>query len=121
MYISDSKKITTIQSEFSQLYPHLQLKFYKKAHAVHKSSSPKEEWNSDLTLAEIRSNSLDGELKISDDMKTQALEMAFENHFGLHVQLFRESTGGVWLQTTTTDDWTIAAQNQHAQDSISSK
>ena len=114
MIISDSKKIKDIQAEFSGLFPHLQLRFYKKAHAPKEGSSAKEEWATDLALSEIRSVSSDGELNISEDMTVSELEMAFENLFGLHVQVFRESTGGIWLQTTATDDWTLGAQNDRA-------
>ena len=38
---------------------------------------------------------------------------SIEEEFGIHVQVLRKS-GRVWLQTTATDDWTLAEQEQEA-------
>lgn len=46
-------------------------------------------------------------------MKVSELESVFTETFGLSVQVFRK-LGNVWLQTTTTDNWTLAEQNQKA-------
>jgi hypothetical protein len=43
-------------------------------------------------------------------MKVSELEELFEEVFGLSVQVFRKS-GESWLQTTTTDSWTLNQQN----------
>jgi hypothetical protein len=41
------------------------------------------------------------------------VENAFEEMYGLSVQVFRKS-GNTWLQTTTSDSWTLNEQNQKA-------
>jgi hypothetical protein len=46
-------------------------------------------------------------------MKVGELEHAFNVKFGLSAQVFRKS-GEIWLQTTTTDTWTLAKQNEVA-------
>jgi tyrosyl-tRNA synthetase len=53
------------------------------------------------------------EIKIDELMKVAELEGVFAKNFGLSVQVFRKS-GNLWLQTTTTDNWTLAEQNQIA-------
>ncbi|NNE29653.1 MAG: hypothetical protein HKN16_08450 [Saprospiraceae bacterium] len=119
MIISDEKRISQVQEAFSKLFPHLNLKFYKKAHSAMEGSQAKEEWGTDLTIGEIRNIQEDKDLKIQGSMTVGELEQTFENKFGLHVQVFRESTGGIWLQTTATDDWTLQAQNDRSEAMLS--
>ena len=44
-------------------------------------------------------------------MRTWELEERFEKDFGLHVQVFRKS-GNIWLETSVSDDLTLAQQNE---------
>jgi hypothetical protein len=48
-------------------------------------------------------------------MKVSELEELFQEVFGLSVQIFRKS-GENWLQTTTTDFWTLNQQNNKGKD-----
>jgi hypothetical protein len=52
-------------------------------------------------------------------MKVGELENLFAEKFGLYVQLFRKS-GKVWLQTTTTDTWTLKEQSKLASEQVES-
>jgi len=115
MIIADSSKIKDIQKEFSQQFPHLKLKFYKQAHQANEGSRAGSEWNNELTIAEIRSNQGTTDLKIDENMQVQELEGKFAKDLGLNVQVFRESTQGIWLQTVSTDHWTLKAQNEKAE------
>ena len=45
------------------------------------------------------------------DLDDAELEEIFETNFGLHVQIFRKS-GKIWLETSTTDGWTLNQQNE---------
>lgn len=114
MLISDEKKINEVQAEFKILFPHLQLRFYKKAHASGEGSKAREELARHLTIGEIRQVHNSSDLTIRPAMKVDELEQTFENELGLHVQVFRQSTGGLWLQTTATDQWTLGQQNSRA-------
>jgi len=121
MRIADENKLSDIQNAFNSIFPHLQIRFYKKPHADHEGSAAKEEWPNTMNIGEIRSKQSAGELQISKDMKVEELEQLFEDRFGLHVQIFRESTGGLWLQTTATDSWTLERQNQRAKELLLKK
>ncbi len=69
--------------------------------------------NNERAIGDVRKNNLSGTININGVMKVAELESAFSKTFGLAVQVFRKS-GNVWLQTTATDEWTLAAQNQKA-------
>jgi hypothetical protein len=43
----------------------------------------------------------------------QQVEDKFKNELNLNVQIFRKS-GDVWLQTTSTDEWTLLEQIERA-------
>jgi hypothetical protein len=111
MIIDDKKSIQTIQNEFNELFNGLKLEFYTHKHGHHQGSKKEDQYSSDQILASIRDQHKSGNLRITDDMTTAALEDEFESKFGLHVQVFRKS-GNLWLQTSTTDNWTLAKQNE---------
>lgn len=69
--------------------------------------------NNERAIGDVRKNNLSGTININGVMKVAELESAFSKTFGLAVQVFRKSVN-VWLQTTATDEWTLAAQNQKA-------
>ena len=107
--------ISEIQAEFEKNFPFLQLRFYKKSHLPMTGSAAAEEWNKDIALGEIRSIHRSEDLRINGKMAVGELENIFEEHFCLHVQVFRATTGGLWLQTSSTDDWTLDHQNEKAE------
>lgn len=111
--IDKSKTISSIQNEFQKRFPFLKIEFYKKAHSQGKGSPKKNTLNNELTIGDVQKNNLSGTIKINGLMKVAELESAFTETYGLPVQVFRKS-GKVWLQTTTTDNWTLAEQNQKA-------
>ncbi len=120
MKIVDRKTIAQIQNEFSDLYEGLKLEFYQKKHAEHRGSRKEDQYPSFKKLADIRSTKKSGELTIAENMSTAELENAFEDKFGLHVQVFRKS-GNIWLQTSATDDWSLKKQNDKAKNFIEDK
>ena len=68
-------------------------------------------FDEDLFLKDIRTSTTEGDLSIDGHLKTSTFENSFKTHFGVNVQVWRRS-GNMWLQTTTTDDWTLAKQEQ---------
>ena len=57
----------------------------------------------------------DGDIQINEEMKVIELEKLFKDKFKLAVQVFRKS-GNLWLETTMTDNWTLAQQNNHGRE-----
>ncbi len=119
LVISKERTINDLQLDFSTNYPYLKLEFYKlqqyepdfpvKKHLLHTAT---------LRMAGLKESGL---LEIRDEMTVADLEKAFHNEFGLEVQVSRKS-GMIWLETTMTDSWTLAKQNEHGREiSISHK
>mgnify|MGYP005660149705 CR=1 FL=1 len=112
--INDNKTIEQIQDEFNQAFQYLKIEFFKKAHEVGEASAKKDLLDSEQTLGEIRTVHNDGELTITADMLVSDVETAFEDNFGVHVQVFRKQND-VWLETTNTDGWTLSKQMETAE------
>ena len=117
MIINDKKRIAEVQKEFRAKFPYLKLEFYKKHHDPHQGSPQREQYDSMLTIGKIRKKHAEGDLNIDPDTRVSDLEDAFFQKYGLNVQVFRQS-GGLWLQTITTDAWTLSEQNKHGEQSV---
>ncbi len=114
MLITDDKKLKDIQREFGVKFPNLKLEFYGEHHEKGEGSPTKQMLNPELTIKEARTKHIDGELSIDGHQKVSTLEQKFYDIYGLNVQVFRWSKG-IWLQTISTDDWTLAEQNRKGQ------
>ncbi len=111
MIINDSKKIKTIQEEFQQRFPYLRIHFYSTPHETGEGSSAKEQLSEDKSIGEVRTVHNEGDFMIHENMTVADFEKRFFEKFGLSVQVFRKS-GAMWMQTTSTDNWTLAEQNR---------
>jgi len=102
-----------VQEDFSQAYPFLRLEFYKR-HGLSNGTRIKQRLNRQdlLSAAGVKK---DGILKIGDAMTVGQLENIFRDQFGAMVQVSRNS-GGIWLETTMTDNWTLKQQNDHGRE-----
>ena len=67
------------------------------------------------TIGECRRIHKSNSINITPGMKVNKLEKIFLEEYGLSVQVFRKS-GRVWLETTMTDDWTLAEQNRQGEE-----
>ena len=110
MKITHSKRIADIKAEFCAQYPGLKIGFYKNPHSHHKGSPANEEIDDNQTIGEVTNKIDPGNINLSEDQTVSAVESAFEEQFGLHVQVFRRSNN-LWLQTSATDHWTLDVQN----------
>ena len=120
MDISDGKKISEVKKEFHDKFPFLKLEFYKEHHKVGEGSSAKQLLEGDKTIGEVRSIHNSGEISINGNLKVSSLEQAFSDTYGLNVQVFRKS-GKIWLQTITTDEWTLSEQNHKGEEMTKSR
>ena len=111
--ISDHKTLADIKNEFNARFPHLKIEFYEKKHSGGHGSFERYQYDSRLKIGVVKKKEHSGHLKISGSMKTQALEQSFEDLYGLYVQVFRLS-GQLWLQSTSTDNWSLNEQEQHS-------
>lgn len=113
--INESQRLKEIKEDFSQNYPHLKIEFFSEEHKSGEASSRKSMFDDSVFLKDIRTKHSEGVLSIDGHQKTSTFETNFFNHFGVTVQVLRKS-GNLWLQTTTTDDWTLAHQEKTGQE-----
>ncbi len=111
MKISDEKTLLELQEEFNGKFPYLKIEFYKKAHGVNESSRKKDQLDLSKTIGEVRTIHIEGDLSTDGHQKVSTLERHFLDNYGLSAQVFRKS-GNIWLQTSATDNWTLADQNR---------
>jgi|ERR1051326_6773002 hypothetical protein len=113
--IHDHRKIFAIQKGFNEKFPYLKLEFFAKSHRPGGTSPKKLMKNSSEILSECRSIHNSGTLTVTPQMTVTDLEQNFADGYGLFVQVFRKS-GNAWLETTVTDNWTLAEQNNHGEE-----
>ncbi|MFN4233703.1 MAG: hypothetical protein ACK4IK_02730 [Bacteroidia bacterium] len=111
LVINETKTIGEIQKAFNKRFPYLKISFFKRPHAAGEASPISEMYHADELIKNIRHKDKNGIISIDGDMQVNQLEMLFQEVFGLSVQIFRKS-GDKWLQTTTTDSWTLNQQNE---------
>ncbi len=113
--ISNNKKVSTLQKEFNEIFPFLKVEFFNHTHQPFKGSPKKEMLDTKLLFRQCRKKHTPGTIVIKEDMPVFELEELFQELFGLSAQVFRKS-GRSWIETTVTDDWTLARQNKEGQD-----
>src|SRR6185503_19991469 len=114
--ISDKKKISSLQEEFNKAFPYLRLEFFTKPH--HNLNGSARQYlisESHKTIGECRKVHNSRYISITPAKSVSSLEQIINDVFGLFVQVFRQS-GRVWLETTRTDDWTLAEQNKQGEE-----
>ena len=115
MKIQDSKSIKEIKEEFNKKFNLLKLEFFSSNHEVGEANKSSEILDENLLLKEIRTIHKEGDLSIDGHQKVSTLEQNFSEMYGVNVQVLRKS-GKIWLQTTTTDGWTLAEQQREAEE-----
>lgn len=109
--IKDDKTLKEIKADFNAHFPHLKIEFFSTKHSTDEGSPKAAIYDENLLLSKIREKHAEGELSIDGHLKTASFEQNFSTTFGVNVQVYRKS-GNVWLQTVTTDDWTLAEQER---------
>jgi hypothetical protein len=110
--IAKGKKIKEIQAEFNSFFEYLKIEFCSKPHKAKEGTGKKFIINTDKLLSEISTKFTEKTINITNNMLVGELENIFQKEIGLPVQVFRKS-GPSWLETTSTDDWSLEKQNQY--------
>jgi hypothetical protein len=111
--VNKDKKLIEIKKEFQKRFPYLKLEFYSEQHGLEEGSPKGKTMNEALTIGQVQSKEASGSFALTGLTTVANLEDAFAQCFGLSVQVFRKS-GKLWIQTSKTDHWTLAEQNQKA-------
>jgi len=110
MWVDKNNTIQDIRNEFMNLFPSLKIEFYTDAHENHGGNAKRNEILHDMKLEAVTPNLKENELVMDGEMTVKEFEATLKNDFGLNAQVFRKSKG-IWLQTTSTDDWSLNVQN----------
>jgi hypothetical protein len=106
--INDHLAITELQEKFNQVFPYLKIEILEPP--IEKGRSIKGK----STLGKYRNGQSSNEnIVISSKQKVRELKQLFEKVYGLIVLIFRK-IGEIWLETTSTIDWTFEKQNNEA-------
>ena len=112
LIIDEQQTIEIVQKQFNEVFPFLKIEFFKEKHHKGIGTEKKNMYvNKNEYLFIIAHQDKSGQIQLGGNLTVQKLEELFENNFGLHVQIFRKS-GKIWLETSTTDGWTLEQQNE---------
>ncbi|MBP6624047.1 MAG: hypothetical protein KA198_02680 [Chitinophagaceae bacterium] len=114
MFISKDQTLQQLQEQFQQKFSSLALAFYAKKHADGEVSQVADQLNMHLFVKDVQQKDHEGSVALNDEMTVETFEHICALHFGLYVQVLRKS-GQQWLQTTRTDHWTLAKQQEEAE------
>jgi hypothetical protein len=104
-------QIGNIQSEFNQAYPYLKIEFFQGEHQTNMLSSKMDMISGENLVGKFVKINNPGEIDIGGGRTVAQVERDFADKFGLSAQVFRKS-GGLWIETSKSDDWTLDRQNE---------
>ena len=111
LYIDLNSKLSEIQLEFNTYFPYLKIEFFKVPHKIGQGLKKDLIINSNKLVKDCSTIKRGGLIEFSNITPVSDLEFKFYKEFKLSVQVFRKA-GRVWLETTATDNWTLAQQNE---------
>ncbi len=104
-----------LKSLFSQYFPFLKWEFFYRPSGKNEGSSRRDLITTNPRVDQLNPNIKNGQLHFHSETTVHDLEALVWNQCGLVIQVFRKS-GTIWLETTVTDQWTLAFQNEQGQE-----
>ena len=111
--INPTKNSWAIRQTFNMLFPFLKIEFFNSKHISGEATSAKNMITGDRLLGEINPLIKEGFITLHPEDTVAYIEQTFQQEFGLSVQVFRKQHD-VWIETTKTDQLTLAEQNEKA-------
>ena len=115
LHIAPNSLISDIQKEFNKAFPFLKIEFFNNKSFSRTEFSAQQIIAANRRIVDTQLAIKDGDIQINEEMKVIELEKLFKDKFKLAVQVFRKS-GNLWLETTMTDNWTLAQQYNHGRE-----
>ena len=112
---SDFMTLKEIKEQFNKKFPNLKIEFFEKEHGVGEASPKQAIFDDSFRLKDVRKEGSMKPISIHGNTKTSSLENHFEEEYGVHVQVYKKR-GKTWIQTTSTDDWTLSQQEESTHD-----
>jgi hypothetical protein len=110
-----SMTLLTLKGAFSAYFPYLKWEFFYNHHGNQEGSPKKNMITTDLRIEQLNPGIQPGILQFNSEISVHNLEEMIWQQCGIDVQVFRKS-GSIWLETTVTDQWTLAFQNEQGQE-----
>lgn len=114
--IHSDMRIKDLKKQFHASFPFLKIEFFDAAHRMNESSARADMIGNEVLLSDLIPG-VEGAVEFTALTGVHAFEQLFSTQFGLHVQVFRNS-GGVYVETTATDDWSLGQQNAEGKSSF---
>jgi hypothetical protein len=111
LYIDLNSRLSEIQKEFNTHFPFLKIEFFKVPHKIGQGLKKDLIINANKLVKDCSTIKKGGVIEFTTVTPVSDLETKFFKDFKLSVQVFRKA-GSVWLETTATDNWTLAQQNE---------
>lgn len=109
--VDGKQNISTLQKEFNKTFSFLKIEFFREPCIKGKGNSKDKMISTNEILNRFQSKKQFGKIAFTKQTTVSELEENFLNKFGICMQVFRKS-GNIWLETTSTDDWTLEQQNE---------
>ena len=111
LVIDKKQTLWALKEEFNKWFPFLKIEFFHEK--INKNvRNPKNLLiQTNELICHLQEKQLIGKIPFSLSTTVKEIEEAFLQEYGLYMQVFRKS-GNIWLETTTTNDWTLAMQNE---------
>ena len=113
LHINPSQTTTALKREFNTRYPFLKIEFFRFRSAKDRHFTKENMVEAEMKISELQAQHAKGSIELLPSTTVRDLEKKFSESFGLNVQVFRKS-GRIWLETISTDSWTLEQQNAAA-------
>lgn len=113
----DFMTLKSIKDQFNAKFPHLKIEFFEMKHIKGEASAKEFMYDDAFRIKDIRKEGAMIPVSIHGNLKTSTLEKLFEEELGVFIQVYKKSNG-VWIQTTTTDEWTLSEQEKEVAEKV---
>ncbi len=110
MKIDKTFNIKQVKEQFSSQFPYLKIEFYNDEHEKNEGSKIDNQLKETVLLSELNPKLSTVEVQLDPEMTVSDFEHFMQQDCGLNIQVFRKSND-LWLQTSSTDSWTLEKQN----------
>ena len=108
--INDKTVLKEIQKTFSNYYPFLLMKFYRKPHNKYEDSRKAEELDIEKTVGDVLKKQMAIKIEMLPTERVSNLENEFQNKIGIPIQILKLENG-IWRQTSGLDNLTLKDLN----------
>ena len=108
--INDKTVLKEIQKTFSDFYPFLLMKFYKKPHKKYEESREIDELDLQQTVGDILKKHISIHIEMMPMERVSNVEKDFQNRIGITIQILKMENG-LWCQTSGLDNLSLKDLN----------